>query len=385
MARRQRRGWGALRRLPSRRAPGRGRWQASYIGRDNRRHKAPHTFADRLSAERWLSEERRLLDGGDWRPPAEREVERWTKGETVAEFGKRWIAERKVKPGTRGLYESQFALHIKPVLGSVQVRHMTAERVRGWYASLDADKPTRNARVYGLLHSILETAVSDGVLSTNPCQIKGASNATRKRQPVILSVAEVAALADSDKMPERYKALLLLTAWCGLRWGEVTELRRRDVSAGCLSITVERAVTHKGGCRVDTTKASNVRTVAVPPHIRAALKHHLDIHTDDRPEALLFTPIRGGCHLNDKVFADSYYRPALDAIGRTGVTMHMLRHFGGTMAARAGATPAETQRRLGHKTAKAAMLYQAAVDERDTEIAEALSKLAEGAATQEET
>ena len=56
----------------------------------------------------------------------------------------------------------------------------------------------------------------------------------------------------------------------------------------------------------------------------------------------------------------------------------MLRHFGGTMATRVGASPAETMRRIGHSTYKAAMLYQAAVDGRDAEIADALSRLAEG-------
>jgi integrase len=373
------RGWGHVRKERS------GRWSASYLGPDGQRHRAPMTYGLRVDAEGWLSDERRALELDShgvrsWTPPAERYAQRWLAGETLAAFGERWIAERKVKAGTRGLYESQFRLHIEPVLGAVQVRHVTPERVRGWHAALDADKPRRNAQVYGLLHAIMATAVGDQVLTDNPCQIKGATNTPRKREPVILTAAELAALADSDKLPDRYKVLVLLAGWCGLRWGEVIELRRADIGAGCEVITVSRAVTHKGGCRVDTTKTSKVRTVAVPPHIRPALKHHLGVHTDPDADALLFVPVRGGCHLNDKVFADSYYRPALASIGRTGVTLHMLRHFGGTMTARAGATIAEQQKRLGHSTAKASMLYQAAVDGRDAEIANALSRLAAGGA-----
>jgi len=30
-------------------------------------------------------------------------------------------------------------------------------------------------------------------------------------------------------MPEHQQALILLAAWCALRFGELTELRRRDV------------------------------------------------------------------------------------------------------------------------------------------------------------
>lgn len=44
--------------------------------------------------------------------------------------------------------------------------------------------------------------------------------------------------------------------------------------------------------------------------------------------------------------------------GCDGVTVHALRHLGATLAARAGATLAEVQARLGHSTAKAAMQYQ---------------------------
>jgi integrase len=82
--------------------------------------------------------------------------------------------------------------------------------------------------------------------------------------------------------------------------------------------------------------------------------------------------------VNDKVFADSYFKPALGDIGRVGARVHDLRHFAGTMTAQVGGTVAETMRRLGHSTVKASMVYQAAVDERDVEIAEKLSKLANG-------
>jgi integrase len=34
------------------------------------------------------------------------------------------------------------------------------------------------------------------------------------------------------KMPTRLHASVVLAAWCGLRWGETAELRRKDVSKG---------------------------------------------------------------------------------------------------------------------------------------------------------
>jgi integrase len=371
VAKRPRRAWGHIRRLPSRRTPGRGRYQASYIGPDNQRHTAPHTFADRISAERWLAAERRLWDGDEWTPPAERHEHRWAAGETLADYGKRWISERAgLRPRSRTLYESQFRLHIEPDLGTVPVRQMTPERVRGWYAALGTEYPTRNRQVYALLRSILGTATKDGLLAANPCQITRVP-ASRKREPVILEPGEVGALADA--MPDRYGALILLSAWCGLRWGEVAELRRRDIGAGCEVLTVARAVSRKN---IELPKSGKARNVVIPPHIRAAVKHHLDGYVGAGDDALLFPgTLDGNTHTDSEVFR-RMFNTALASIGRDGVRVHDLRHFAGTMTAQVGGTLAETMRRLGHSTVSASMTYQAALDQRDVEIAEKLSKLA---------
>ena len=102
---------------------------------------------------------------------------------------------------------------------------------------------------------------------------------TRKRDPVrSREVAEVAAVAEA--IAPRFKALVLISAWCGLRWGEVTELRRKDIGEGAALISVSRGVAHRQGCHVDTPKSGKPRNVVVPPHISADIKAHLD---EDEP------------------------------------------------------------------------------------------------------
>jgi integrase len=148
------------------------------------------------------------------------------------------------------------------------------------------------------------------------------------------------------------------------------------VSADHAVLTVARAMTYRDGQTViGLPKSGKVRTVVVPPHIRADLKHHLETHISDGDDALLFTR-DGGKHVTDP--RDAGWRNAVDAVGRDGLRFHDLRHFAATMATHVGASTAETMRRIGHSTYKAAMLYQAALDERDYEIAEKLSKLANG-------
>lgn len=369
-----RRGWGWLRRLPS------GRWHASYIDPHNgvTRHNAPRTYTEKIDAEGWLSTERRLVELGTWTPPAQRAAQRKAKVLTLGAYGDTWIKERRLTERTRQEYTSKFARLIKPTLGPVPLHDLTAATVRTWYAGLGDKHPTRNAHTYALLHSICETAEQDGLIPANPANIRGAMNSKAKRKPGELTVAEVAALADAIT-PERFKALVLLSAWCGLRWGEITELRRKDITDDASVITVRRGVTHRKGCHISTTKEKDWHTVVLPPHIRADIKHHLDTHVGKEAGALLFPPIRNGCHLNDKVFVDSYFSVALEAIGRTSgredIVVHDLRHFAGTQTARV-ANLVETMARLGHRTPKASLIYQQVASGRDAEVAEALSKLA---------
>lgn len=380
VAKKVRRGWGKIRRLPS------GRFQASYMWRPPReRHLAPHTFSTRTAAEGWLANERRLIELDAWTPPAQRAAEKKAKGITLAEYGPTWIEQRTVKgqplkPRTKSHYTALFNEYIKPTLGKIAMRSITPSAVRDWHAATLVDKPTYRAHAYGLVHAMLASAVIDEHIEANPAQIKGAAKSTRKRQPVILDVAEVGLLADAIT-PERMKALILISAWCGLRFGEVTELRRKDVSKGGETISLSRAVVHRDGkCIVATPKSGDFRKVIVPPHIRPVLEQHIQTHVAKGPDALLFPPARGGCHLRDKVFRESYFDPALKVIGRDGVnnpkpTIHDLRHFAGTSTARVG-NLVETMGRLGHKTVQASLIYQAIAQGRDAEVAAALSKLA---------
>src|SRR6476660_7432443 len=189
-------------------------------------------------------------------------------------------------------------------------------------------------------------------------------NPPRQRDPAILSVAEVAALADAIK-PDRVKALVLLSAWCGVRWGEVIELRRTDIGKGAEVLTVSRAASHRGkGCRVDMPKSGKARAVVVPPHIREDLKEHLARYVDKEPDPLVFPALRYACHFNDSVFAKHFAK----AVGRDDVRIHDLRHFAGTQAARVGSVT-EVMDRLGHSTPRASLMYQGLASGRAREVA----------------
>lgn len=81
--------------------------------------------------------------------------------------------------------------------------------------------PSTVAKCYRLLRAMLNTAVEDRHLIANPCTIKGAGVEPCEERS-IPSVAEVYALADA--VAPRYRALVLLAAFGGLRRGELLGL-----------------------------------------------------------------------------------------------------------------------------------------------------------------
>jgi integrase len=210
-----------------------------------------------MDAEGWLRDERRMIERGEWVSPQKREAEIVAQHITLAEYAKTWIKERNVKPRIRIGYESLWDNHIH-TLGKVALVHLTPESIRTWYSGLGTEHTRRNSHAYGLLHAILATAVGDQLIPANPANLQRAMNPPTKRQPVILDVEEVAALTDAFE-PERLRALVLVLAWTGLRWGEAIELERRDVAEGAKAIRVSRAVTHREGCRVAPSLRSSLR------------------------------------------------------------------------------------------------------------------------------
>jgi integrase len=108
-------------------------------------------------------------------------------------------------------------LHLS-ALESVPLRALSPFVVREWYAAAMRGTGGRTsiAQAYRLLRAVMNTAVRNGAIVKNPCQIKGAGSDRAKERPVA-SPAEVVALVDA--ITPRYRAAVLLAAWCGLRRG----------------------------------------------------------------------------------------------------------------------------------------------------------------------
>ncbi|HEY6684790.1 MAG TPA: site-specific integrase [Propionibacteriaceae bacterium] len=154
---------------------------------------------------------------------------------------------------------------------------------------------------------------------------------------------------------------VLIAAWCGLRYGEIAELRRGDIDLDQQVIRIRRAVARVAGEKpiIGPPKSSaGVRDVAIPPHLLPEFKRHLADHVAVGARTLLFPSSRGSDrHLAPATSYRHFYR-AHEAAGRPDLRWHDLRHTGATLAAATGATLAELMARLGHRSPRAALVYQ---------------------------
>jgi integrase len=362
---RGKRSFGGIRKLPS------GRYQANYTGPDTRLHKAPSTFDTREDAEAWLTDIRRQISRGEW--SAKRTS---NKVLTLVSYSELWLEGRTLKPRTRAHYRSLLDQHILPTFGDVPLRAIDSDDIRDWWITMGASRPTLRAHAYGLLRTILAGAVQDRLIDLNPCHIRGAGNSKRVHKIKPASLAELEAIVSA--MPERYRAMTLLAAWCALRFGELTELRRKDINQTSAVIHVRRGVVRADGKTIVGTPKSDagIRDVAIPPHLLPMLKEHIAKHAGAGKDGLLF-PAAGGGHLATSTLYRVFY-PAREAAGRPDLRWHDLRHSGAVLAAQSGATLADLMGRLGHSTPGAALIYQHMAQGRDAELARRMSGLLKG-------
>lgn len=308
---------------------------------------------------------------------------------TLSGYAADWIDTRAdLRPRTVDLYRSLLRLHIEPELGKARLAKIDPETVRRWHASLTKAGvgATTIAKSYRLLRTIMNTAVADGRILSNPCQIRKAGAEKPAERPTVapaairaLAAAITAAGIDENgkrTMPD-HSAMVILAGFCGLRLGEVLGLAVRHVDLLHGSLTVERQLQEIGSVgeqRFTLPKSeAGRRTIPLPATAVAALRAHLERMADAGPNSLLFTGAKGGPLRRCVWYAEWY--AARTAAGHPTLRYHDLRHSALTLYAATGATIAELQAHAGHASPAAAMRYQHATQDRATALAALVDKV----------
>jgi integrase len=126
---------------------------------------------------------------------------------------------------------------------------------------------------------------TDDLLTANPCRLRGAGQAPARTAPAEPATPdELDAIAAA--MPERLRLMVLLAAWCAMRYGELAELRRSDLDLRKGLVRVRRAVVWVDGAAVVGKPKSDagVRDVAIPPQVLPAVREHLTARPTPRSD-----------------------------------------------------------------------------------------------------
>ncbi|WP_306334222.1 site-specific integrase [Streptomyces sp. KL118A] len=355
----KRRQFGRVRKLPS------GRYQARYMGPDGQLRPAPETFRTKRDADDWLADVQTELRQGDWRDPDAAKV-------PFENYAVAWVAERPLARSTGELYAILVRVHLAPTFGRLSIADITPAAVRTWRRARldDGIGPTTVAKAYSLLRTILGTAVDDGLIRRNPCQIRNGGAVVTPERPTA-SILEVFALADA--MQARYRALVLLGAFCALRWGELVALRRQDVDLDAGMVRVRGSISElNNGERIYKAPKSEAgkRTVAIPKSILPVIVAHMRQFAEPGRDGGVFVGPKGAIPRRNH-FNGLWHKACAD-VGIKGLRFHDLRHTGNTMASYTDASTRELMIRLGQSSTRAALIYQHGSRQREREIADGI-------------
>jgi integrase len=253
------------------------RWQARYRAPDGRERSK--RFDRKIDAERWLD-----LNGADiarhlWVDPRLGKM-------TFAKWAEQWTATTIAnRSSTRARDASYLRTYVVPSFGNKEIGAITHVEVRGWVAELSSRKaPATVHKAFQILAKILAGAADAGLIPGNPCNRVPLPRIEREEMR-FLAPAEVDRLASS--IDSRYRALVLVGAYGGLRIGELAGLRRGRVDILRGRVDVAEI------CVQPKTRAGR-RSLTLPRSVAASLDEHLATFTAAEPAALVFTAPEGG-------------------------------------------------------------------------------------------
>lgn len=214
---------------------GRKRYTAYYLDLKGRERSAGTYPTKKKADQEWQRAEAKLAEGrlGD---PARG---RMTFKRYVEEI---WLPNHEMEPSTRQSYTYSINKHLIPEFGPMRMVDILPEHVREWVVRMRAQGVTPVTIEYAKvrLSAIFTTALNDQVTFLHPC--KGVRTPTVARKPLSIITPEkfdqlYRALPDADA-----KLLVETDIETGMRWGELTELRPKDLDQQTRILTVARAV-----------------------------------------------------------------------------------------------------------------------------------------------
>lgn len=191
------------------------------------------------------------------------------------------------------------------------------------------------------LRGVLRAAVRDRLIARDPSEgVQAPREPSRRSGMVIPTPGQVGAVLDAAGPRDR--AVYALAAFAGLRAGEITGLRVRDVDF--LGRVVRVRQQGRNGTLAPPKSRASERDVPVPDELLAILAEHVRRW-----------PTSSGLLIREQVLSrgslGTGWRRTCRRAGVGGVRLHDLRHFYASGLIAAGCDVVTVQRALGHESA----------------------------------
>jgi len=295
--------------------------------------------------------------------------------DTVNEWFEKWLAARVAK-GLRSTANDRGRFHkwISPVIGTKPIVDVTRRDLEELVQKLDQAVVAKEigwktaTNVWGVASKMFSDACRSKVLSLrvrddNPARDVQGPDRGRERSGPYLFPAELEAIIRCERVPARWKRLIVLATYLYVRRGELEALEWQDVNLEKLYVHVHRAVDSKG--EVKPTKTGDTRRVPIEPTLLPLLERMREEANGEGRVVTSMPPaeemarrlrryVEWACadakiELRAELLADDETRRPL--------VWHDLRHSGITWRAVRGDDPLKIQRAAGHTDLRTTQRY----------------------------
>ena len=312
---------------------------------------APQTFPTKKAADAWLRQKRLEVERGEHIDP---KLGRVTLSEYV-ELWKKSSAVAELRASTKNRDLDYVRNYLLPRLGKLALEDLDFQTIDRWIVDLKEhggrkSGPLGNetvAKACQILSKILDRAVKSGHISSNPCTHVKRPKPVKKQLKIITEI-EIARLAGA--IDPRFRALVYLACYAGLRAGELFGLKWSNVDLRGRRVTVSNAVVETNGqLHIDQPPKSDAgrRTVPLSREATRALATHAEMY-GNRPDDYVF-PNEDGNAMRLSNFRNRYWKPALKRAGMDpSFRIHDQRHTAISLWIKAGINVKDVSVHAGH-------------------------------------